>query len=1440
MKTTNWKIIYTLLYIVVLGLPWTTSLIYAHNIHLDVTRLSVKDGLSCNTIKCVEQDRDGFIWFATPNSMSRYDGYQFKNFSDFDNNAIPKNNSSITLLMNEEKNGRIWGFNSKSILCCYDLETAHFADYSQIDQSTHLLSKRFKNTNGIWVHASDFGARYITFKDGKLQFTDFTPQNGKLTGTRQLNFGEDDRHNVWIASDKGLNRITPNLQSILVLKNKNIKVLTCEGSTIAVLTDKGEAMLYNSQGKLIKHSQLPSMMGNVDKSRASFFWQGEWYIFTQGETYAMNLKTSIFHKPALQIPNAMDKNPMKSYYFLYDKEGNAYLFSKKTHLYKKFKLLEDKAIINGRDKNFCAAENAQGKVFITSYGSGLFVFDPKSQQIDHFSVSDKNPLFHTDFLLNIFIDRSDCIWIGTGDGIFCCKEQKELKADFVKMVPNSQKEWSNQVRHIKQIAPDKLFVSTRDCNNYLFDLKNNKPTFSFHSESCVYAYAIDKMGRKWVGTKGAGLYIDNLHYTPKESQYYIPDDKIYDIVFDKKDRAWIATWDKGLLVTSLKNRNPEKLKFDSLLNQNGRESQIHDLLLDSKGGLWASTNNGVAMIDTHKSQINDKQILRFSEENGKFPASEIVCSIEAHDGTLWFGSNKGVVKCTYNAKSKKLSYQLFNKENGLTNNTIRSLEEDKLGNIWIGTEEGLSRLNEKTFDIRSFQLGSTIQENNFTENCALQFPDGRLAFGLGNSMLILTPSLFSTQTIKSSRKAVITDMTINGVSIYDKEHEGILSKALNHTKGISLPFDKNSLSIFYSNFDYPHIQNAIYQYYLEGIDKTWRPMTSINHADFSDLHPGHYILHLRTLVSSNHWSEETMLEITIRQPWYNTWLAWLIYLSIIGGVGFLFYRSWRRNFDLNQQMEMEKQMHDFRIEFFTHISHEFRTPLSIIQSAVEKIMYKEEGQTSKSTLVTLSRGTKRLMRLINQLMEFRKANTGNMKLALEEGDIVLFVRNIYNDIRQAAVQKGINMSFTPWSSSYKIYFDHDKVETIVYNLLSNAVKYTPDKGIVEVKLSLDEAFVKLSIEDNGPGIKPEREKDLFTPFMHGYVSKGGMGIGLYTSRQMAELHKGTLNYHRSANLGGSLFTFTLPIDKEVYGDADFIVSKAIDESSMNKEDIDRIVKEMTPQAINDITVMIIEDDPDMMEQIKAELSVYFHVESFMNGKTGYDNIKTIKPALLICDIMLPGMSGYEIVSNMKADPETQDIPVIMLTAFDDANHILKAYKNFVDDYMVKPCNFKLLIARALQFVAMDIKEKKEKRTKTQKKAEVLSDVKIPAIKAKEENTNTEEEVPTLLMSPLDKRFKDKFTAVVAQHISDSSFNIDRLAELLNLGRTTVYNRTKSIMGVSPNTYIQNERLRIAAELLLEGEYTVSEISDKAGFSDATYFYKCFKNKYGVAPSKYGK
>lgn len=1395
--------------------------LHASNIRLESTRLSVINGMPGNTVNDIQQDKDGYIWLGTVNGMSRYDGYSFVNFSKFDRD--------ISQIMSDDKYRVMWGYSSRQILCCYDLQKSQFLTYEDTNKDSKLLSNRFMSSNGIWLFSADFGVRHLIYEKERFHATDYTTKNGGIVGDRSLHVTEDNKQNIWISSNKGLNRVTPDGKSHIMLKGKDIVVMTCDGYQIAVLSKEGDAYLYNNKGQLTKKSHLGSMTGFVGKSRASMFWNGYWYIFTQAETFAMDLKTGAFCKPKEQIPNAMDKNPLKSYKFFYDKEGNVYIFSKKKHLFRKFNLLNNKSIIGARDKNFVAAEDVQGRIFIASYGNGLFVYNPKDDNLQHFSAYDKDPLFHTDFLLNVFIDKLGCIWLGTTGGMYHLKELKGLEYEVIKLdTAHLQDEWSNTVRHLSDLGNDCVAISCKVNKTYIYNLRTHQALRVINTDACVYSYVIAPDGKVWIGTKGDGLLIDGIKYSKyMEGEHYVPTLSFYDIVFDKYGRSWMATWGDGILLGKLNDQ--KLLKYQQFLTNNGNESQIHDLIYGKNGLLWIASNNGIILVNTRKKQITENDFIKFNNQNGRFPANKVNCGIYSKDGSLWFGTNRGVFKCTYNEQSHQLQYQHFNTTNGLISNMVTSIVQDANQNIWIGTEEGLTLLNTKTRDMRAIKFSSSLQENYIVENCAIRLKDGRLAFGTASGVLLIKPQK-ATMHKEPDLKVTITDMTVNGISVYDEQQENLLKEALDYTQQISLPHDKNSLSISFSNFDYPNIKSTMYQYYLEGIDHTWRPATSINHADFSDLNPGHYTLHLRTLLGNNQWSKETKLKIIIREPWYNSWWAWIIYLLMIGGISYLFYRSWRRNFDLNQEIKMEKEMSNFRIEFFTHISHEFRTPLAIIQSAVEKITDSESGYGNKSALLTLQRGNKRLQRLINQLMEFRKANTGNMKLALDEGDIVAFTRNIFNDIRQVAVQKGINISFTPWTNNYRIYFDSEKVETIIYNLLSNAVKYTPDKGTIEVNLSLNDKSILLTVEDNGPGIKPEREKDLFKPFMHGNVSKGGMGIGLYNAYEMAILHKGSLTYQRSSRkehaLGGSLFTLQLPTNKDLYQPDDFNQHIAIDQDSMNKEEIDILVKEMTPEAINQIKVMVIEDDPDMMEQIKSELATYFQVVAFMNGKTGFDNIKKVKPSLLISDIMLPGMSGYEIVSNMKANPETQNIPVIMLTAFDDTNHILKAYKNFVDDYMVKPCNFKLLIARALQFVTLDVKTKEASKQKEEATTKTIA--------------APEEKKDIVMTSVLDKKFKDKLEFVIAQHISDQNFNVDRLAELLNVGRTTLYSRAKTVLGVSPNIYIQNERLRIAANLLLEGQYTIAEISDKVGFSDTTYFYKCFKNKYGVAPSKYGK
>lgn len=1405
----NKKLLFLLLYLFAC-LP-----IVAQDISLQSKRLSVTDGLPCNTINDIIQDRDGYIWLATLTGMSRFDGYSFVNYNHLDVNGKRQNATAVTLLMSDENDGVVWGYTQQRELYCYDLEKAQFVDYTGIGENDRRYNNRLLTPYGLYIYDAQYGIRYITRKAGKYQVQDFLEEKHQLLSKRQMNLAEDKNHMVWVSSNKGLERLSPQGKREVLLKDKNIIVKTINDTYCAVLTDKGEAYLYSLNGKLAYKAQLPSMMGFVGKSRASMFWKGAWYIFTEGDTFAFDLKSRQFFKPALQIPNANNKNPMQNYTCLYDKKGNLWFFGKNGWM-KKLHLMDDNTLINMRDKNFSAQEDMQGKIYISSYGNGLYLYHPKTDHLQHFSCKDENPIIGSDFLLDLYIDKSNCVWLATGSGMYCVKELGGFDAHYVKVAEEVNQGWSNSIRHIHIKDGNKVIASTKANKTYLYDVQTRKSSCILETKSCVYSYKTDVQGNIWIGTKGDGLFVNGLRYSKRDAARYMPSNNIYDVVVDKLGRAWIATWGDGLLLT--KKQGDAPLKFQQFLTES--KGQIHDLMRDAAGRVWVANNEGLVMVDATQEKITPQSFLTFNTANHTLPVDQILSLIQAKNGDIWLGTIDGVLKCQYDAKTKHLAYQQFTTDDGLINNSVRSLVEDSNGDIWVATEEGISRIDGKNLNMTSFTLSKVLEENVYTENCMGRLADGTIVFGSSKGLLFIKPRAEKPTTMPKLTVSV-TDIIINGQSIYSDEMKKYIDKSITYAKEIRLPHDKNSLSVHFSNFFYPEIGTTKYQFYLAGLDKTWRPRTSRNHVDFSELNPGHYTLHLRTLNGDNQWSEETTMRITIQEPWYNTWWAWLIYLIVFGTIAYYMYSFWRRSFDLHQEVKMEKQISAFRIEFFTHISHEFRTPLAIIQSAVENIEESDGKGISKRTMLTLHRGTKRMQRLINQLMEFRKVNTGNSKLAVERGDIVEFVRNIYNDIWTIASQKEINITFMPWTHRHEMFFDMQKIEAITYNLLSNAVKYTPDKGRVVVKLKLADAAVVMTVEDSGKGISPEREHVLFKPFMHGYVSKGGMGIGLYTAHEMALIHKGSLTYQKSADLGGSLFTLSIPADDAVYAESERRPKLAIDRSSIEKEEIDQVFQELKPQAINNITVAVIEDDPDMMEQIKSELSVYFHVEAYMSGKVGYEKVRETKPALLVCDIMLPDMSGYEIVSNLKADVSTQNIPVIMLTSLDDAAHMMKAYKAFADDYMVKPCNFKLLIARALQFVTA------KQRTQT-----------APAEKSAAQTAPQEHE--TILVSPQDKRFKNKVEAIVAQHLGEQDFNVDRLAELLNIGRTTVYNRTKAILGVPPNMYIQNERLRIAADLLLQDEYTIAEISDKVGFSDPTYFYKCFKNKYGVAPSKYGK
>ena len=518
---------------------------------------------------------------------------------------------------------------------------------------------------------------------------------------------------------------------------------------------------------------------------------------------------------------------------------------------------------------------------------------------------------------------------------------------------------------------------------------------------------------------------------------------------------------------------------------------------------------------------------------------------------------------------------------------------------------------------------------------------------------------------------------------------------------------------------------------------------------------------------------------------------------------------------------MEKELTTFRLNFFTHIAHEFRTPLAIISGAADKLVQKgNDQQVSRSAVQTVRRGTHRLTKLVNQLMEFRRINTGNERLGVMRADIIKLARTTSDEFRDILSRKDQTFTFTPFAHHHEMVFDPRLMETILYNLLSNAVKYTPTGGHISLRIRQEEGagqqqHILLTVEDSGPGISPQQESQLFQPFMHGYVSQGGMGIGLYTAWQTARLHKGSLTYERVSPEGGSRFTVSIPDQADIYSAEDYKGATAVNTMPTDGSAITEI-RELAPEAFNDLTVAIIEDDPDMLDQVRDSIGRYFQTVSYTDGQSAISGIKEHLPSLILCDIMLPDINGYEIVKQLRADPLSQRTPIIMLTALDGDDQLLRGYKAGADDYMVKPCNFELLVLRITQLIQW-----------------------YGRLQPSEDAAQERPGQP-IITDEADQRFKEKMEAIVARRMGDPDFNVDTLAALLKMGRTKFYGKMKEFTGMSPNSYLQTERLKKAAELLIEGDLNVTEVSYKVGFQSPTYFYKCFKERYGVPPSKFGK
>ncbi len=1388
--------------------------------------LSARDGLLSNQVYDVIQDRQGYIWFATSNGLSRYDGYSFLNYNMLNAPLARLMQASLGHIHYDDRNELLWVSTSTSYLSCYSLPKAQFVDYTGKDDYMRSYAHVSFDGNDVWLYDAKQGIRHISYGKGQFVCTDYTANQGHrfVEGVKHLFF--DQSHGVWVTTKTGLYYIS---SSNPQLKAKgNIVTGQRIGDKMAFLSDCGMFYLFNQQGKLVKQGDLGRHTGLKGKCTASVGWNRQWILFMRNAAYSIDINSLEVSKPAdFQLEGGRLIESLNGTDFVSSRNGEMIVFSPQS-IYRRINLVEGTKDQGNRLRKYNICALGDRRFLIASYGNGAFIYDIGRGVLEHITASEGKSLLNSNFLIGAMMDRMGNMWLSQeGGGVVCLSKSYNSFMQYLYPAPHVQIGGNdNAVLRILYDQDGKLRLVCKNKTSYVIDANTLTIGYSEDIPYSIYTTFKDSRGHYWEGTRGGGLNVDGKLCLEEGKGNELTINDVYSIVEDAMGRMWLATIragsEGGLLLTHYQEGKRLRVKR----YKRGMGS-VHYLSLDAKGQLWMATENGLCVVDTHEKNVSEKSFRHFNLDNGKLPFDELLTVYCSSHGDIWAGGiGTGLLRCRYDSKTKSLTYTQFTKDNGLGSNNVSSILEDPTGIIWVGTESGLARVDARMGRIDNNVLNEDVQSNSYQENCAKRLSDGTLLFGTNNGLVVVNPYKASIARVASATIPTITDILVDGRSVYKmNDWEGSPSSL----RRVVFSDDQNSLTFTFSNFDYADAGSSVYQYYLEGVEKGWNYATNKNSVSYNALRPGNYVFHVRSMGRGNLWSKERTLKFHISEPWYNRWYSWVVYLFVLSVMAYYVFRNRKEKFQLSQRMKMEKQVNDFRINFFTHVTHEFRTPLAIIQSAVNKIVDEKTESVSRASVQTAIRGTKRLSRLVTQLMEFRKISSNAVRLQVIAGvEIIGFVRDIYQDFWHVAKQKDITVNFLTFEKRYEMTCDRHIIETVVYNLLSNAVKYTPNRGEVRVRIEGDEDKdeLRIIVSDSGMGISEEQQKNLFQPFMHGYVSQGGMGIGLYVAKMMAEKHHGSLVYEHSEELGGASFKFTIPLSEDGYAPDEYLDTMTVADNGTtpNEEPQMEDIREMLPKALNDVTVAVIEDDPDMQEQIRTELAQYFKVVAYSNGKQGLEGVMADKPALLVCDVMLPDINGYDIVKQIKEKPGGFALPVIMLTALNDEKHQIKGYKAGADDYMVKPCNFRLLVARIVQLI-----------TWSQKLAEVQT-----ASSPKTSVRSTEVAKPAVMDKVVDKNLLDKFETMVAQNLADPDFTIDTLAGMMHMGRTKLYGKIKDLTGETPNKYIMKRRMKLAGELLLTGDYSVADVCYKVGLEDVSYFNKCFKSFYGVSPSKYGK
>lgn len=1400
----------------------------AHALELRSRHIGIQDGLPNNSIRHFYQDRKGFIWMSTLNGLTRYDGNTFVNYMPGSGQEPCLSDHRIRQV-HEDKNGFLWINTYSKHFSCYDLKHGRFVDYTGKGLFRALEYNKMAEAGGsVWLWGNSDGCMRVAFKDGKFASVVYSKKANTLPTNNIQDVIRGNGDDVYIAAVNGL----------YVWHNGKITVLSRKLSLSACFRHKNSLVIVDSRGgvwltdfserDLVKLGDMP-VGGPAGAVQGVINVRNMLVAYTSGSAFGFDLgaREACAVPEELNVKGAFVSEDNKNNYWLRNKTGMLRYVNSRTGCVKTFDLMPKNNPEYLLREHYSIVEDTLGVIWIATFGNGLFTYDRATGTLQHYLAEDSgSPIAGSNFLQAIMPDRSGSVWVSTEfSGIFHIRMvNKNASRLFPEGTNNSN---LNIVRMLRRDGAN-VWLGTRRGSFFRYDTSLSEKTLMPQQGEAVYSVMRDKQGSLWVGTRNNGLYIDGKQYVQSSAdKASVNGNHIYSLLQDRAGRVWVGTFGGGL---DLAVKGAKGYTFRHVLSGTGEQRFIRCLIMDRKGHVWAGTSGGLLVFSPDELLSNPRSYRAYTKASGALACNEIRSLMEDSRGRVYVAeSGVGFAVCVPQDYDS-LRFTHYNTAAGLVNSMVQAFTEDRSGRVWVSTEYGISCFDPRTAAFDNYFFSDNALGDVYCENAAVTLADGRLAFGSNHGLVVVSPE----RALRSAYIPAVTftNMKVNGAEVGSADGDSPLGVSLAYEKQVVLRHDQNSFEVEFSTLDFSDENVSKYSYKLENYDDAWSKPSVYNFAAYKNLPHGTYFLHVKACNAAGEWSgREAILKITVRAPWYLTWWAFLLYAAAIAVSGLALAQNARRMSELRNRIKVEKQLTEYKLMFFTNISHEFRTPLTLIQGALERIESARNMPKAMAYPVSImQRSTARLLRMVNQLIEFRKMQAGKLTLALEQTNVISMLLDIYKDFDEAAKDKGLAYEFASPELAFSMFVDREKLDKVVYNLLSNAIKYTPAGGKVTLEAAADSvsrSFV-IKVRDTGIGVPPEKRGQLFTRFMQLNASGNSMGIGLHLTRELVSAHKGDISYEENPG-GGSVFTVRLPVDASVYAPDDFLqaVGKpaGCGEARSGRASSGRKNLETEPQGaqetlpekgpLNRQRVLVVEDEKDVREFIEESLRPYFNVITAQDGASGLEKAQSESPDLIVSDVLMPGCSGFELAKRLKNNFQTSHIPVILLTALCAPEERLEGVESGADAYITKPFSLKFLLA--------NIQKLLQQRQKLREKFTLDPNA-----------THS-----TISVTTRDKEFAERLKAVIEARLTDPKLSVDDLAASMNMGRSTFYTKVRGVFGYSPNEYIRITKLKAGALMLRNNAtMTVAEVAYAVGINDPFYFSRLFKKQFGVSPSVY--